>query len=269
MDFLLLHSIESFPPLKQSITDLNRLFSEPEIDIKAIAKTIESDPMLYTAILHYANAPGLGLKTAINSVNQAITLFGVQRIRGMTLSAAFKAHPFTDFSPYNISQDQWLDVMHRQERFLSLWIIQTNRSLFQTLGATIYILEIGRLIVSYQLMETHNPYRFVKTYPPELAMEEKNIIGEAGDELAAYLFKNWNFDPVMIDFLQHSLNPSLSQNPKIAAMLYCARILFPCRGEGDFDKIEPVISEYGFDREWLISTFKTIQGASNGNADAV
>jgi HD-like signal output (HDOD) protein len=51
MDSILLYSIESFPPLRESINKINALCTRGEIDLKALARVIESDPILYTDIL--------------------------------------------------------------------------------------------------------------------------------------------------------------------------------------------------------------------------
>lgn len=69
MDELLLYSIESFPPLRESIDKLNKLYNAEEIDTKAIVHVIESDPILYTDILHYANSPHYGFRQPISHIS--------------------------------------------------------------------------------------------------------------------------------------------------------------------------------------------------------
>ena len=55
MDTVLLYSIESFPPLRESIAKINELCSKEDIDRKALAQVIEADPILYTNILPFSN----------------------------------------------------------------------------------------------------------------------------------------------------------------------------------------------------------------------
>ncbi|MGD9970081.1 MAG: HDOD domain-containing protein [Sulfuricurvum sp.] len=258
VDPYLLHSIESFPPLNESINKFNLECSKEHPDYNKISAIIEADPILYTDILRFANAPMYGLRNPVTSIRQAISLFSLQRIRGMALSAAIKANPFSDLHPYGLSVPTWFGIMERQQRFLSEWIIRIDRSLFLQLGAVIFILEIGRLAASYVLIFSDNPYRFTKISPFELVLEERNIIGASGDELAAMLFESWSFHPSLIDFIRFSLSPELSASPKIAAMLTCARLLFPCCGASDFASAEEIISQYGYDRNLLFSIYETI-----------
>mgnify|MGYP000904641739 FL=1 len=49
----LLFSIESFPPLPESVKKINELCQFEEIDLKSVIKVIESDPILYTDILRF------------------------------------------------------------------------------------------------------------------------------------------------------------------------------------------------------------------------
>ena len=240
----ILYSIESFPPMRESIVKINKLCDAPEVDLKALAQIIESDPVLYVNILHYSNAPRYGFHTPITSISQAITLFGVAEIRGMAITAAMKAHPFTDVSPYGVSMNKWFSVMESQQHFITLFLKETNPDILQKLGGVTFILEIGRLVASYMLMLTDNPYQFSKTDPRDLLAEEKKVIGNTGDELAAKLFELWFFDDAFVDSLRFSLNPSHGLEPKICAMLMCARLLFTLSSVNPFDTIKPVLTQY-------------------------
>ncbi|MDD5716917.1 MAG: HDOD domain-containing protein [Sulfuricurvum sp.] len=258
MDNVLLYSIESFPPLRESIQKINALFSAQEVDRSALARVIEADPILYTDILRFANAPQHGFRNPIKSIAQAASMFGLHSIRGMALNAAFKAHPFTDVSPYQISTDEWYKTMGLQQRFLELWLNKQHRPLLQSLGGLTFILEIGRLVASYALMFTDNPYRFTKKTPYELALEEKNIIEVSGDELAAKLFELWNFDPLLVDSLRNSLTPANGKEPRICAAIECGRRLFTLGGVEPFETVIPILNEYNFSVEDAKAAYETL-----------
>lgn len=244
---MLLYSIESFPPLPSSINELSRLCSQSEPDFQAILSLVKSDPIIHTNLLHFANAPFHGLRNPIKDVSQAFSLFGIQTMKGVALCSAIKELPFIDLTPYNITIDEWFLTMQKQQQFISYWIKSTDQTLFEQLGAIIHILEIGRLIGSYALMFTENPYRFTKTDPIKLLLEEINILGESTDTLAAELFELWNFDAAMINHLRYSLNPSRSDTPSITAMLTCARMLYSLYNTAPFENVIPVLSQFNLD----------------------
>lgn len=252
----LLHSIESFPPLPESIQQINALCSSDNIDFKAVVRVIESDPILYTDILRYSNVPYHGFNRSITSVTQAIALFGISGIRGMALTAVLKAHPYKDLSMYGIGIHEWFKTMEKQQHFLEYWLLKKHRSLLHALGGLTFILEIGRLVASYALMLSQKTYTFSEYKPIHLGDEEKNIIGYSGDVLASKLFQHWNFDKLFYDTLQNSLTPEMGIDPKSCAALQCARNLYTFRGDHEFEDILPILQEYHFDIEDAKSAYE-------------
>jgi HD-like signal output (HDOD) protein len=246
MDNSLLYSIESFPPLPESILKINELCNGEEIDLKAVIKVIESDPILYTDILHYSNVPYHGFRYPITSILQAISLFGISAIRGMSLTASLKAHSYNDVSMYGITLQEWFLVMERQQRFLDLWLLKKHRSILHSLGGLTFILEIGRLVASYALMLTHKQYIFNQHDPIKLMNEERDVIGHSGDDLAVKLFEFWNFEPLFNNALKNSLNPEEGIDTKACAALQCARMLFTIKEIKPFEEIEAILEQFDF-----------------------
>jgi len=244
MDNTLLYSIESFPPLRESITKINALCSGKNIDVKAFTRIIESDPVLYIDILHFSNAPRHGFRHPITSISQAISLFGIPAIRGMAITAALKAHPFTDLSAYGITMEEWFKVMEIQQQFLELWLGKKHPVILQQLGGLTFVLEIGRLVAAYVLMFTNNNARFTTHEPLSLLLEEKKVIGNSGDELAAKLFQLWYFDDTFVDALRYSMNPAYGLEPQTCAALMCTRFLFALDGIKPFEDIEPLLERF-------------------------
>lgn len=258
MNNTVLKSIESFPPLRESINQINLICNNENIDFKALACVIEADPILYTDILHFCNAPHHGFSHTIISISQVISLFGICAIRGMALTAALKAHPFSDLSAYGTTVNKWFKVMELQQRFLDLWLMKTHRPILQSLGGLTFILEIGRLVALYVLMSREYLYRFNEHKPHELLLEEKNIIGQSGDELAAKLFKLWYFDDLLVDSLCYSLNPVNGLNPEKCAILECARTLFTLNSIEPFEKIEPILKQYNLPINEAFLAYETL-----------
>lgn len=246
MDNPILFSIESFPPLPESINKLNELCQAEDVNLKSVIKVIESDPILYTDILRYSNVPYHGFRYPITSISQAISLFGISAIRGMALTAALKAHPYSDVSMYGINISEWFAVMENQQRFLDLWLLKKHRSLLHSLGGLSFILEIGRLVASYALMLTQKSHSFAQHEPMKLVEEEKEVIGHSGDELTAQLFEFWNFEDLFSDSLRHSLKPDSGKDVKACAALQCARMIFTLKEIREFETIEKILEEYGF-----------------------
>ena len=264
MDENILYSIESFPPLPESITQLNDLCRLEDVNLKAVIGVIESDPILYTDILHFANAPYYGFRYPITSISQAISLFGIAAIRGMSLTAALKAHPFQDLSPYGVVIHEWFDVMEKQQRFLGLWLGKRNRMMLQTLGGLTFILEIGRLLASYALMLNNKSHQFNASEIDQLILEEAELLGSSGDELAAKLFEFWNFENIFVDSLRYSLDPDDGHETKICAALKCARTLYTLKGTQPFENILTLLEKYNLDSDDAMVAYEILINEENG-----
>ena len=246
MTELLLESLRSFPPLRESINSINRICSYRDTDINALSQVIESDPQLYVELLRSVNAPFYGFKNRIKSVSQAISLFGVSMIRGFCLAIAIKKHTYTDLSAYNISSEQWIATMQKQQQFLYGWLTKEDPKALSHLGALTFMLEIGRLVSAYALMFSENSYHFTQTEPDKLALEELNILESSGDTLAARLFEFWFYEQDFINLFEYALAPQKAQNPREAAMLYIARKLFTLHKTQSLEDVAATIDAFHF-----------------------
>lgn len=258
MNKLLFNSIESFPQFGESIDKLNKLYSAKELDSKAIELVIEADPILYTNILHYVNSPQYSFRRPISKISQVISLFGHTTLQGMAMVSALRAHPFTDLSPYNITMEQWFEVMAKQRQFLELWLGKNHRELLEPLGGLPFFLEIGRLVASYALRFSKKTYHFTNTSLLELLLEEKDILGKTGDELTCKLFELWLFDATLVDSLRHITTPAYAIAPRSCAALNCARTLFTLGGVEPFEKIESTLASFSLYSAEARKAYETI-----------
>lgn len=258
MTELLLESLRSFPPLRESIASINRICAHRDTDIKALSKVIESDPQLYVELLRSVNAPFYSFKNEIKSVSQAISLFGVSMVRGFCLAIAIKKHTYTDLHAYEITPQQWIATMQKQQQFLYLWLSKEDPKALSHLGALSFMLEIGRLVSAYALMFSENNYHFTQTDPDKLALEEMNILESSGDTLAARLFEFWFYESEFINLFEHSLRPHDAHNPREAAMLSIARHLFTLKETNTLDKVATLIEEFQFDEHAILESYQNL-----------
>ena len=77
MKELIIANIESLPPLSQTIVELQRICARDDVSVKEVAEVIQTDPFLTASIIKSANAPLYGYTRTVNSVAQAVAIFGV------------------------------------------------------------------------------------------------------------------------------------------------------------------------------------------------
>ncbi len=67
---------------------INEMVNDPDCDIDSISTLISQDPALAVRLLGIANSPFYGFSTEISTVNRAIAVLGINKIRDIVLSAS-------------------------------------------------------------------------------------------------------------------------------------------------------------------------------------
>jgi HD-like signal output (HDOD) protein len=261
MDQKLLRTLDDLPPLRESVKRINELCRAPEVDILAFARAIEADPMLFSNLLRVVNAPFYGFHSQITSARHALTLFGVRKVHGLILQIAVSEYDGDDLNAYGISLNRWLETMRLQQEFLfHLLKIDDDPAAFIKLSGVMFVLEMGKMTVNHALNATGNAYRFRERDPYRLREEERRAIGVTGDELAARLFEQWQFEAEFIDLFRHSMDAGhASEHQRVAAMLQVARTLITACGLQPLESVETLVADFGLNREHVASSYAYIE----------
>lgn len=249
----LFDTLESFPPMRESIEQLNSLCKAEEVDILAFAQTIENDPMLFADILRAVNAPFYGFQSEITSIRHALTLFGTSKIHGLALQTAMLQYADDAFEAYGITLQQWLTTMRMQQEFL-FFILKNDGdpSVFVKLSGVMFVLEMGRLAANYVMQRRGISHRFEATEPLALLEEERRLLGISGDDLAAALFEKWHFEPEFIELFRGSLHAqSAPRNQKMVALLQAARTCITIHGLNSYESVAPLARNFGLNPDSL------------------
>jgi HD-like signal output (HDOD) protein len=85
----LLARIPAFPPI---VLRLLNLLSRDEVEIRDLIALISSDPAFSAQVLRLANSPLFGFRAQIDSLQWALLLLGLRRVRALTLTVATANH---------------------------------------------------------------------------------------------------------------------------------------------------------------------------------
>ena len=72
---------EEISPLKANALELLRQINAEDFDLHDIARIVERDPSLSISLLRFINSPAVGLRSKVNSINNAVALLGQKEIR--------------------------------------------------------------------------------------------------------------------------------------------------------------------------------------------
>jgi len=85
----LLSRIPAFPPI---VLRLLNLLSNDDVGIKDLVALVSSDPAFSAQLLRVANSPLLGYHGQVDSLQSALVLLGLRRVRALTMTVATANH---------------------------------------------------------------------------------------------------------------------------------------------------------------------------------
>ncbi len=82
--------LRRLPPFPAVATKLLRLLSNDDVAVKGIVDLIRADPALASELMRVVNSPLYGFPARIGSIQSAVTLLGLQTVRGFALTVSMK-----------------------------------------------------------------------------------------------------------------------------------------------------------------------------------
>ena len=221
-DFVI-NEIEALPPLPQTILELQRICAQENSSIKQVANAIEQDPFLTIDLIKSANSPLYGYHREINSILQAVSLFGISTAKGLAIASAIKAKFVIDLTPYNIEVSQFVDTSNIKNAFLCRWQ-QKNIHLLEILVPCALVMHIGMVIISNCLKQSGKQEEFMQNINPHQFLEiEQNLLGCNQFEVLEHLFEHWDFEETMVQVVHYLNSPTLPEELQI--YIYPLRVL--------------------------------------------
>jgi len=84
-----LAGIPAFPPI---VLRLLNLLASDDVEIRDLVALVSSDPAFAAQILRVANSPLFGFRSQIDSLQSALVILGLQRVRALTMTVATSNH---------------------------------------------------------------------------------------------------------------------------------------------------------------------------------
>ena len=208
---IILDKVKAFPPLDDTVNKVMAVCNDVESSVADLAKVVKSDPMTTTNILKAANSPLYGFSREIKSIEQAVSIFGMETVKGFAFSSFLQKKPDLDLSPYGIDAKDFAAISEQQNAFVAKWY-KGKRAKLDMLILPSFLMEIGKIVLSSLVIEHGNKDEFkalveqVKTLEDMFKLEKK-VFGMTNEEVTGILLSDWNFDPVMYNAIKYLNNP--------------------------------------------------------------
>lgn len=253
-----LKRIKQLPPLPESAMQIEEVYQNPNSNFQDMVKIIETDPLLTADILKAANSPLYGFSREINSISQAVGLFGMGTVRGFALASIVKKSFPLDLSPYGLSNAAFAELSKKEHALTTSWCLRKENRLMGVLSPAAFLVEIGKVIIAQTIVAQGKTDEF-KNALTELANDadaaELEVIGVSTPEVSAKIFEHWRFEENLVEVIGKCAAPheaANDENKRAAAILQVVRTTVSFNGtinDTNVQKAKALIEEYGLDLE--------------------
>ncbi len=255
MNTVLKEKIRQLPALPESAIKLEAIYHDPHSTFDDMVKVLEVDPLLTADILKAANSPLYGFTREINSVTQAVGLFGMGTIRGFALAMIVKRSFNLDLSPYGITNAQFSDLSQAQNALAVNWYLRKNAKLLDLLSPASFLIEIGKVMIAQFILEEEKTDAFkTKIQACDSIREiEQEFCETTTAEVSANIFDHWKFDEDLVNLIRHGGSPETCEKASLqeaAKVLHVIRIATGIDGvisDKNLSKAKELIERYGLD----------------------
>jgi HD-like signal output (HDOD) protein len=245
-------TLPSIPELAQSlISTLN----DEDASVDEVSDLISRDPAISAKLLRLANSAHFGLSRSVGSVDAAITLIGMNKVRtlalGACLSSSFPKVAGLDMRTF------WKASM--ASAGYAEWIGRQVGIDVQMAWLTGMMVRLGELLIaqaeSLSLVEIEK----LPISPGIRWQREKQLIGFTEGQLSAELARRWNFPIQMVHALEFSAGPMAAETfSSLAAIVHLASLLAdtPNAGPAQVEGLPlDVLEVLSLNAEWMCDHF--------------
>jgi len=244
--------LPAIPDLAQSLI---QTLNDEDASIDEVSDLITRDPAISAKLLRLANSAQFGLPRGVGSVDDAIAMVGMSKVRtlalGACLSNTFPKVPGLDIHAF------WKTSM--ASAGYAEWIARQVKVDVQMAWLTGMMVRLGELLIA-QADPAH--LQEIEKLPlgPGIRWErERRIIGYTEGQLTAELARRWNFPMQMVQALKVSADPLVDQAfSRLGAIVHLAGLLADTANAGP-EHVEglpsDVLAALDLDADWMRAHF--------------
>lgn len=220
----ILEKVDQLDPIPTVIHQVLDLADDPESSLKDLVAVVERDPAITANLLKMVNSAHMGLPVKVDSIQQAVSMLGLQQVVEMVLSQNLSGNLQRSQEGYGLAKgDLWRQglavamvarTLASQHELLSLPAIYTA-ALLKDIGKVILNEFVADRLEAIQKLVNQKGMSFVEA--------EMAVLGMDHTTLGGTIAKQWHFSPHMIYMIEnHHLTNPASRNDPATATLYLA-----------------------------------------------
>jgi putative nucleotidyltransferase with HDIG domain len=213
--------IQDLPSLPAIVMDLLNSIDQEDLDIGVLAQKVTLDQALTAKTLRFANSSFYGTPTKVTTIQQAITVLGVQTVRNLITAAAMTGcfpkgkinfFDFKAFWRHSIATAICANVLARHLRI--------NQDYAFTAGL---LHDIGRLVLVTRFPDFYEQVLAYRAEHDCYLIEAERAVLDIDHVMAGHaLASHWNFSDVLQRAIVGHHEPEKIDDDSLAAIVHVA-----------------------------------------------
>jgi len=216
----LLKQPQALPAAPEVAARLIATFKQDEVDLAAIARDIDQDPVLAAKVLQRANSAFFRLLRPVATSREALMVLGLNKVRALVINTALN-DCFHAVGTLNLDR-YWRHslVTATVARYIA-YPLRMDEPLAFTAGL---LHGIGELVLHAGLPEAMAEVdREVDLLDPRRAALQRELLGFCHADAGAELARRWRFPARLVDALAQQAAPLEAEQPEpLAALVHLA-----------------------------------------------
>jgi HD-like signal output (HDOD) protein len=207
------------PVMPEVAQALIRTMHDEDVDMETVQKILSKDPTLTAKVLQFANSAGFGVRREINSLQSAMSIVGLAKVRTIALSAcmnvAFPVVPGLDRTLF------WKNCMATAG--YAQWLAQQLGMEAQQAWLGGLMVRLGELLIGMHKPTQVSEIEQLPIAPGERWRREFSLLGFSETQVTAELAHRWRFPAELIKGIEATGDP-MRQEPfnRLGGVLHLA-----------------------------------------------
>jgi HD-like signal output (HDOD) protein len=251
------------PTMSEVAHALIKTLNDEDASVSDVRNIIIKDPALTAKLLRLANSAQFGLPRGVSSLDEAINMVGMSKVRTLSLGSclgdSFPTLPGLD--PKEFWRASMACAGYAQ------WLAGGIGADSQQAWLTGMMLRLGELLIGQADPQTLLEIEKLPLLPGARWEREKRLVGHSEGQVTGELARRWNFPKEIVQALQFSSDP-LAEQPfsRLAAIVHLAGLLAdtPDTGPDILDALpQDVVSALMLDAQWMRAKFPSADSFVN------
>jgi putative nucleotidyltransferase with HDIG domain len=220
----LIKEIDNLKPVPSIVNQIMAVAEDPNSSVLDIAKIIQYDPVLTANILKMSNSAYYNLPRRVESVQEAVSMIGINQIIDMVLMKSGAANLAKSQEGYGLHEGElWKHAVSSALIAKDLAVKKGSKHI-QLIFTAALLKDIGKVILDRFVSDSYSRIdNLVKNKGFSFKEAEKKVIGIDHAELGGLVAEMWDFSPKMVSMIKnHHLSDESARDDLETQILYVA-----------------------------------------------